>query len=58
MMMFPCSWDFNKMNKRFICKLRNAEPKVVHVDQGSDYKITFLANNFEAFIKGLYKEKN
>ena len=37
---------------------KNGEPKVVHVDQGSDYKITFLANNFEAFIKGLYKEKN
>ena len=29
------------------------EPQVVHVDQESDYKITFLADNFEAFIKGL-----
>lgn len=29
------------------------EPEVVHVDQESDYKITFLAENFETFIKGL-----
>ena len=36
---------------------KNGEPKVVHVDQGSDYKITFLADNFEAFIKGLYKRR-
>jgi hypothetical protein len=29
------------------------EPKVVHVDQGSDYKITFVADNFESFIRRL-----
>lgn len=29
------------------------EPRVVHVDQESSYKITFLANNFEEFIKKL-----
>ena len=29
------------------------EPTVVHVDQESDYQITFLAENFEKFIKGL-----
>jgi len=32
---------------------REGEPKVVHVDQNEDYKITFLAENFESFIKGL-----
>lgn len=32
---------------------RNGEPEVVHVDQEYDYKITFLAPNFEAFVKGL-----
>lgn len=31
----------------------DGEPKVVHVDQESDYKITFLANSFEEFVRGL-----
>lgn len=29
------------------------EPAVVHVDQEYDYAITFVAPNFEAFIRGL-----
>ena len=29
------------------------EPAVVHVDQEDDYKITFLAPDFEAFVRGL-----
>lgn len=29
------------------------EPKVVHIDNEIDNKITFLADNFEAFIRGL-----
>ena len=29
------------------------EPEVIHVDQEDDYKITFLAKNFEEFILGL-----
>ncbi len=29
------------------------EPKVVHIDQEWDYKITLLANTFEEFIRGL-----
>lgn len=29
------------------------EPSVVHVDQECDYKITFVAPTFEAFIRGL-----
>jgi hypothetical protein len=32
------------------------EPQVVHVDQELDYKITFVANNFESFIRGLEAE--
>jgi hypothetical protein len=31
----------------------NGEPTVVHVDQELDYKITFVASSFEAFIRGL-----
>lgn len=34
----------------------NGEPEVVHVDQESDYRITFLAKDFETFIKGLVHE--
>lgn len=29
------------------------EPKVVHIDQESDFEITPLAENFENFIRGL-----
>jgi len=32
----------------------NGEPKVVHVDQESDYEITVLASNFQEFIENLY----
>ena len=31
----------------------SGEPQVVHVDQELDYTITFVATNFEAFIRGL-----
>lgn len=31
----------------------DGEPSVVHVDQEWDYKITFVAATFEAFIRGL-----
>lgn len=33
------------------------EPEVVHVDQEDDYRITFLADNFEAFIIGLVNDE-
>lgn len=29
------------------------EPRVVHVDQEREYKITFVAKNFESFVRGL-----
>ncbi|WP_409370253.1 SMI1/KNR4 family protein [Lysinibacillus sp. 38-6] len=35
---------------------RDGEPEVIHVDQEDDYEITFLADNFEAFIRGLVSE--
>jgi len=31
----------------------NGEPKVVHVDQESNYKITLIAENFAQFVRGL-----
>lgn len=34
------------------------EPRVVHVDQECDYKITLVADNFEAFVRGLEPEEN
>lgn len=37
---------------------RDGEPEVIHVDQEDDYEITFLADNFEAFIRGLVNEEN
>ena len=34
----------------------SGEPQVVHVDQEDNYKVTFLANSFTGFIKGLVHE--
>lgn len=34
------------------------EPKVVHIDQESDYEITPLADTFEDFIRGLVNEED
>ena len=36
---------------------RDGEPEVIHVDQEDDYEITFLAENFEAFISSLVSEE-
>jgi hypothetical protein len=33
------------------------EPTVVHVDQEDDYAITFLAKDFESFVRGLVNEQ-
>lgn len=38
--------DYSKSGK-------NGEPEVVHIDQELDHKKTFLAKNFETFIRGL-----
>ena len=37
---------------------RNGEPKVVHIDQEWDYRITVLADNFEELIRKLTTEEN
>jgi hypothetical protein len=34
------------------------EPQVVYVDQEADYEITFVAENFEDFIRGLEDDDN
>jgi hypothetical protein len=41
--------DYRKCGKQ-------GEPEVAHVDQEHDYKVTFLAKDFESFIKGLVHE--
>ena len=35
---------------------RGGEPRVVHVDQEGDYEVTPVAENFDAFIRGLEDE--
>jgi len=35
---------------------RNGEPGVIHVDQELGFKITFLTNTFESFIRGLVND--
>ncbi len=36
----------------------NGEPKVVHIHQEGNYKITLIADSFEAFIRGLEPKSN
>lgn len=36
----------------------DGDPTVVHVDQENDYKITFVAGSFEAFIRGLQADED
>ncbi|WP_139990899.1 SMI1/KNR4 family protein [Paenibacillus paridis] len=36
---------------------RDGEPEVIHVDQEDNYEITFLAEDFETFIRGLVSEE-
>jgi SMI1-KNR4 cell-wall len=35
----------------------NGEPQVVHIDQEWDYKITFVAEDFETFIRNLESDE-
>ncbi|MHC5310978.1 SMI1/KNR4 family protein [Myroides sp. LJL116] len=37
---------------------KDGEPEVVHVDQEDDYRKTFLAKDFETFIRGLVEEED
>jgi len=37
---------------------KNGEPEVVHVDQELEYKITYLAKNFEEFIVSLKHDED
>ncbi|CAM4372163.1 tetratricopeptide (TPR) repeat protein [Paenibacillus endophyticus] len=36
---------------------KDGEPEVIHVDQEDDYEITFLASDFETFIRGLVSDE-
>lgn len=36
---------------------KTGEPTVVHVDQEDDYRVTFLAPDFESFIRGLVSDE-
>jgi len=36
---------------------KDGEPEVIHVDQEDNYKITFLAPDFETFIRGLVNDE-
>ncbi|MGO4545105.1 SMI1/KNR4 family protein [Paenibacillus sp. 2TAB23] len=36
---------------------KDGEPEVIHVDQEDDYEITFLAPDFETFIRGLVSDE-
>ena len=36
----------------------SGSPSVVHVDQEIDYKITFVASDFETFVRGLQPESD
>lgn len=35
----------------------DGEPQVVHVDQESDYRITFVAKDFASFVRGLESDE-
>jgi tetratricopeptide (TPR) repeat protein len=37
---------------------KDGEPEVIHVDQEDNYNITFLAEDFETFIRGLVNEED
>lgn len=37
---------------------KDGEPTVIHVDQEADYEITFLAADFESFIRGLRPDED
>ena len=36
----------------------DGEPEVVHIDQEGDYEITYVADDFESFIRGLVSEES
>lgn len=35
---------------------KDGEPEVIHVDQERDYEVTFLAKDFETFVRGLVNQ--